>query len=247
MLAFIRLGGVFASVMTGNLVLLGLAAGQTRAALALRAGLALAGYTVGTAVGTRITEGNPHRDETWPSWILVVLAVELVLLSALAVGLELTGERPSPSDQLALLGVAAVAMGLQSAAVRRLGVPGLSTTYMTGTLTAVIAGLVGRDRRAVVGGATLSRLAGLFGGAGLGGVLLAEAPAALSAVQLVPLGAAVALAWFDRGNLLSLSGGSSGAAGGERRQDCYDGGSGAAGGERRPGDALPGEPQDSSA
>ena len=40
-MTFLRLGKVFSSVITGNLALLGVAAGQLDAALALNAGLAL--------------------------------------------------------------------------------------------------------------------------------------------------------------------------------------------------------------
>ena len=50
---FIRLGSVFASVMTGNLVLLGLAIGRS-GALATHAVVAIAGYSVGVAAGTRL-------------------------------------------------------------------------------------------------------------------------------------------------------------------------------------------------
>jgi uncharacterized membrane protein YoaK (UPF0700 family) len=37
----------------------------------------------------------------------------------------------------------AFAMGVQSAAVRRLGVPGIATTYITGTLTSLMVDLLG--------------------------------------------------------------------------------------------------------
>src|SRR4029077_11727293 len=37
----------------------------------------------------------------------------------------------------------ATAMGIQSAAVRRLGVPGIATTYITGTLTSLMVDLLG--------------------------------------------------------------------------------------------------------
>lgn len=51
---FIGLGSVFASVMTGNLVLLGLSAGKSDAGLAIASGIALAGYVAGTLVGAGI-------------------------------------------------------------------------------------------------------------------------------------------------------------------------------------------------
>ena len=55
---FVRLGKVFSSVITGNLALLGIAVGQQQAALALDAGLALAGYAAGVMLG------RAHRRDT---------------------------------------------------------------------------------------------------------------------------------------------------------------------------------------
>src|SRR5262249_61610593 len=42
-----------------------------------------------------------------------------------------------------LIILSAFAMGVQSAAVRRLGVPGIATTYITGTLTSLMIDLLG--------------------------------------------------------------------------------------------------------
>jgi uncharacterized membrane protein YoaK (UPF0700 family) len=42
-----------------------------------------------------------------------------------------------------LIALSAFAMGIQSAAVRRLGVPGIATTYITGTLTSLMIDLLG--------------------------------------------------------------------------------------------------------
>jgi len=44
---FLHLGNVFSSVITGNLVLLGLSAATLRATLAVHSGVALAGYSAG--------------------------------------------------------------------------------------------------------------------------------------------------------------------------------------------------------
>jgi hypothetical protein len=72
---YLALGKVFASVMTGNMVLLGLAAGTSNATLASSAGLAFAGYGIGTAAGPMVT--NRHRSS-----VLSGLCVELALLAA---------------------------------------------------------------------------------------------------------------------------------------------------------------------
>lgn len=44
--AFLRLGGVMTSVMTANMVLLGISAGRQESSLALHAGAAFAGYII---------------------------------------------------------------------------------------------------------------------------------------------------------------------------------------------------------
>lgn len=48
---FLALGGAFSSVMTGNMVLLGLSAGTASAALAINSGSAIASYIMGVLIG----------------------------------------------------------------------------------------------------------------------------------------------------------------------------------------------------
>jgi uncharacterized membrane protein YoaK (UPF0700 family) len=50
-----------------------------------------------------------------------------------------------------LIALSAFAMGIQSAAVRRLGVPGIATTYITGTLTSLMIDLLGWLRSVTAG------------------------------------------------------------------------------------------------
>ncbi len=134
--SFMALGNVFASVMTGNIVLFGVSAGRRHATLAVHAGIAFLGYVTGTVSGTRVwLEGRDaaqrRQGET------AAFATELVLLLGLLVGWELTSGRPAGTTALLLLALASTAMGIQSAAVRRLPFPTSPTTYLTGTLTHV--------------------------------------------------------------------------------------------------------------
>ena len=55
--SFTRLGGVFTSVMTGNIVLAGLAVAQRSLSLAGHTAVSIAGYIVGVACGTWIAHG----------------------------------------------------------------------------------------------------------------------------------------------------------------------------------------------
>jgi uncharacterized membrane protein YoaK (UPF0700 family) len=57
--SFTRLGGVFTSVMTANMVLLGLAVATTSGLLAAHTALSLAGYVLGVTIGGRVVAPRP--------------------------------------------------------------------------------------------------------------------------------------------------------------------------------------------
>ena len=185
---FLHLGNVFSSVITGNLVLLGVAAATQSASLAIHSGVALAGYSAGVLIGAPIATRRARGGETWPLSVSVTLVAEFCVLAAFSVGWELTGGRPGSTAQVLLIAALAVAMGIQSAAVRQLG--GMSTTYLTGTLTAVVTELVTGDR-----GPGFARsvgvLAAFVSGAVVGGLVAEHAPAWLPAAIMTPLAVVV--------------------------------------------------------
>ena len=189
-IGFISLGGAFTSVMTGNMILLGVAVPSGDGALALRSGLAIVLFMVGAFVGARIARTPQPEDGVWPVRVTVALAVELAIFVGVAVGWWLTGGHPLGGVQPVLLGTSAVALGVQSSAILRFGVSGLSTTYMTGTLTTVVSALAyGRHPRNIVPSAQI--LVGLVGGALLAALLIRVAPLAVPGLQIVAVGAAV--------------------------------------------------------
>jgi uncharacterized membrane protein YoaK (UPF0700 family) len=181
-IGFTRLGGVFTSVMTGNMVLLGVSGGKHDASLALHAGIALAGYVLGTLLGTRVAGKASAHQSVWPRPITVALLVELVIFGIFAVWWELAGGHPTGASTYALIGSNALALGIQSSAVLRFGSLGLSTTYLTGTLTQTVANLVGR--RSPVSARDVAILIALVVGAGLGALLAVSVPRAAPAVPL---------------------------------------------------------------
>jgi uncharacterized membrane protein YoaK (UPF0700 family) len=188
--SFLGLGKVFSSVITGNLVLLGIAAGTDGSALAVRAGVALVGYSAGVMLGAPIAARREDSGSTWPRSVTITLAVELAILVAFTIGWELAGGRPEGYTQLPLVALLAAAMGMQGAAVRQLGQ--MSSTYMTSTLTGVLASLATRSK---VDGLprSLGVLAAIVIGAIAGGAVVKLAPAWLPVLVLVPLGAVVIL------------------------------------------------------
>ena len=182
--SFLHLGDVFSSVITGNLILLGVAAATTSSSLAIHSGTALAGYSVGVLVGAPIATRRSSSGETWPLSVTVTLAAEFCVLAGFSAGWELAGGSPGSTVQLLLIAALSVGMGIQSAAVRELG--GMSTTYLTGTLTAVISELATRDRKPGLA-RSLGVLAAVVSGAVAGGLVAEHAPAWLPVVILTPL------------------------------------------------------------
>jgi uncharacterized membrane protein YoaK (UPF0700 family) len=186
-IGFLALGSAFTSVMTGNMVLLGVGAADRDLALVLSCTVAILSFVLGAAIGARVA-GNPTKgDALWPKPVTVAMYVELVLLLIFAACWWAVGGTPDDSWLLPMLGLNAAALGLQSSAIQRFGVSGLSTTYLTGTLTTVVIKLIGGHGLRKVGH-SLSILAGLIVGAAIGTVLVELAPIAVPSIQLATLG-----------------------------------------------------------
>lgn len=185
---FLALGSAFTSVMTGNMVLFGVAVAHgDHAALVLTA-VAIGAFVTGAALGARIAGSPGKGDAVWPRAVNAALGVELVLFGVFAAAWWALGSQPPGAWFLPLLALNAAALGIQSSAIQRFGVSGLSTTYLTGTLTTVVIRLVsGKGVRAV--GHSVAILAGLVAGAAVGAVLVARAPALVPLTQLVPVAA----------------------------------------------------------
>lgn len=197
--SFTRLGDVFTSVMTGNIVLWGLAAARGSLPLAAHTAVSIGGYITGVAAGTWIGHGftrenAPARDSVLPPHVNWVLLAEFVLLAGFTAGWEATGANPAGWAQFCLLAVAAAAMGAQSCAVNDMGLAHVSTTYLTGTLTGLVSSLVRPGKDTPHGVRRFGVLLGLMAGAGLSGLLLATAAAAVPVLPLAASGVTLTLA-----------------------------------------------------
>ena len=192
--SFLGLGRVFTANMTGNLVLLGVAVGQGQLAGSIRAVIAFAAFVVGVFLGVRITSGTEPAS-VWPRSTTLALLGELGLLLGLLAGWDIAGGQPAPVVLDILIALSAGAMGMQSAAARRLGVAGVTTTFVTGMLANLIAELAtvrpGQSHRAI----WVATLACLVIGAATGAaVFVAWRPGApLVAILLVGLVIAAAI------------------------------------------------------
>lgn len=200
-LGFLALGSAFTSVMTGNMVLFGVAFAHGDRASLLLTSVAIGSFVLGAAVGARIAGDHRAGDPVWPVAVNAALVVELVLFAVFAAAWWGLDSAPPSGWFLPLLAVNAAALGIQSSAIQRFGVSGLSTTYLTGTLTSVVIRLVsGKGVRAV--GHSVAILIGLIAGAATGAALVKVAPAVVPLVQLLPV-AAVLVLWRLRREVLA--------------------------------------------
>lgn len=192
-LSYRQLGQVFTSAMTGNAALLGLGLGQGNIPATSRNMAAFAGFLVGLGLGAALLRGGQDKPG-WSRATTRALLMEEVLLVAFAVFWHL-GAGPS-SDRLlySLIALSAVAMGVQSTVAHHVGVPGITTTYFTGTLTSIVVGAVGGRLPSTAAGQPSGRIRwpafaflAYIMGAALTGVLLLHPVAMLTFVSAIDL------------------------------------------------------------
>jgi uncharacterized membrane protein YoaK (UPF0700 family) len=140
-ISFLGLGKVFTAFMTGNVAFLGMGI----------AGNPLAPHRVGPGVDGRLRSRHLPRDENLgraDEWRHLVATDDVHPRRLAPCSPLLRGDlvydqcRPGASAFPILLAIWALAMGLQSGAVRKLHVEGIFTTAATGTLMALAADLV---------------------------------------------------------------------------------------------------------
>ena len=177
-IGFAKLGGVFASAMTGNFALLAYHVVRGNTLSAIGSVIALLGFIAGCLIGFRLRRGRSQRTT-----ISLLLGVETALLLLFTFV-------PAVRLQIAIL---AIAMGLQAVVGQIIS---LSTIVFTTTLTRLIGGITDaiatrdstgiRDIRE-----QMTLIASYLLGALLAGVLCVHE---VSAVVFLPLtGVAVAL------------------------------------------------------
>ncbi len=193
-LSFVAIGQVFTSAMTGNAVLLGVAIGEGRIAAAARSVTALAGFVAGAAIACRPLAGAPRG--AFSRGMVAGLAIEAGFLALFVLLLALAGRSGSALPVVLIL-LAAAGMGAQSVIARHLGMPGITTTFFTGTLIDIVYTLSGLapqpDEKRHVPGRTAREIAAFalyVAGAAAGGFLALLAP---WIAGLVPLAAVLAV------------------------------------------------------
>lgn len=132
---YLRLDQVFAGNMTGNVVILGMAAIGGTGLPVLGPVVALASFLVGAAVAGRVLR---TAAPGWSGRCTGLLGGEGLLLAATALGLAVT-EVGTPAARALMASSLALAMGVQAATARHLGVKDVTTVVVTSTLTGLAA------------------------------------------------------------------------------------------------------------
>jgi uncharacterized membrane protein YoaK (UPF0700 family) len=134
--SYLGLGRVFTANMTGNIVLLGFGIAGSGGLPVVAPLVSLAAFLGGSAVGGVLAArtGDRHAQH-----IARALGIEIGLVLAAAIVAAAADVRPSSFAGDAVIAVLALAMGVRNATVRRLGVPDLTTTVLTMTLTGLAA------------------------------------------------------------------------------------------------------------
>jgi uncharacterized membrane protein YoaK (UPF0700 family) len=190
--SYLLLGHVFVANMTGNVVLLGFSIAGVQD-FSLPASLtALAVFAAGAAVGGRLgLKDQVHRGR----FLLTALTIEGLCLAAAALPWLLGHNVEETAVRYTLIVLLGAAMGVQTAAVRRLAVPDLTTTVLTMTLAGIAADstLAGGSNPRL--GRRIAAIAVMLVGAGLGAFIALHGNPAyvlLLALALIAVGGAIA-------------------------------------------------------
>ena len=169
--SYLMLGHVFVANMTGNVVLIGLAAAGVPEFSAAVSLVAMASFLVGALAGGRLASSTgQHRGR-----LLALSTYAEICAFAAALAVSLASNVSAGTSAYALVVLLALAMGLQNATARRLGVPDLTTTVLTLTFTGLAA-----DSHFAAGvnpnvGRRVVAVAAMLVGALLGAVLIVRA------------------------------------------------------------------------
>ena len=189
--SYLVLGHVFVANMTGNVVFLGFALGGAPDFSIAASLLALVAFVAGAAAGGRMGRRLASRT----ALLAAASALETGLIAGSAV-LAAAGDPAATPVRTVLIGMLAIAMGVQNAVARRLAVPDLTTTVLTLTITGLAAdGRLGGGRSGRLGrrGAALGAM---LTGALVGAWLIGGGLVPLVLVLALGLTLSVAVASF---------------------------------------------------
>jgi uncharacterized membrane protein YoaK (UPF0700 family) len=133
---YLGLGHVFSANMTGNIVLLGFGIAGAGGLPVLAPIISLAAFLLGAGLGGRLDSRSTSRSDRG---FRIALGLEVMVLGGAAVIAAVVPMKPGHAGADLVIGLLALGMGLRNAVVRALGIPDLTTTVLTMTLTGLAA------------------------------------------------------------------------------------------------------------
>jgi uncharacterized membrane protein YoaK (UPF0700 family) len=192
-ISFLALGKVFSAFMTGNIAFLGLRVAGAGGPGVVAILASMGAFAVGVYLSARIVK-PAEGSGLWPRRVTVALGISLIPHAVFLAIWFACGGQPSIEVAHVLLGSWGLAMGMQSAAVRKLHVDGVFTTAATATIIFLVGDLTDWSATVVERRRFAGVLASLFVGATAGGVLLVHAHIYAPLLPFVITAAAVATA-----------------------------------------------------
>ncbi|WP_354644034.1 YoaK family protein [Kitasatospora camelliae] len=135
--AFLGLGHAFAALATGNLLLLGFAAAGAQDISLVRPLLALAGFTVGAAVGDAAVDWLRDRGRRWFVLALLLEAAFLWTAAGYALSEDAAG-RPDSRQSAVVFLLVAFAMGWRNRVTWEARIPDMPTTLVQMSLVKMV-------------------------------------------------------------------------------------------------------------
>ncbi|MEU5580664.1 YoaK family protein [Streptomyces huasconensis] len=191
--SYLALGHVFVANMTGNVVFLGFALAGAAGLSAPASVVSMAAFLTGALAGGRLgTRFAAHRGRL----LAVAAGLQAALVAAATVTAAVAHGATAAPARYSLIVLLGLAMGLQNAVARRLGVPDLTTTVLTLTLTGLAADSTPAGGAAPRPGRRVLSVLVMFLGALTGALLLTHAGlAATLGLALLLLVLAGTLTW----------------------------------------------------
>jgi uncharacterized membrane protein YoaK (UPF0700 family) len=192
-ICFLGLGKVFTAFMTGNFVFLGMRIAGAPGPHVLSVLVSMGAFAVGVFIATRVVNAT-RGTSVWPRRVTLVLGLSVVAHAVFVALWIVVGGRPSLTSAIFLLGVSALAMGVQTAAVFSLGLQGVFTTAATATFTVLSGDSAQWANTAPERHRLAALLVALTAGAVAGALLLLHARDLAPVLPLVALALVVAVA-----------------------------------------------------
>jgi uncharacterized membrane protein YoaK (UPF0700 family) len=170
--SYLGLGHVFTANMTGNVVLMAFALAHASELSFLHSFVSLASFMGGAVIGGRLA--RTMKRSTRQRWLLFAGTMEAGMLFAAAfAAIHFDVKAQAPEARLyAMILLTAVAMGLRTATVRALGIPDITTTVLTTTVTELAADSPLAGGSSPRTGRRIASVLAMFGGAACGSLLL---------------------------------------------------------------------------